>query len=396
MPTTQRSPESEERHAGAPARARWRRAALYLGLWTFLGFLTGSQQYLAQHASGSPVAWSGQILYTLTAWHTWGVLTIFILALGRRFPIARESWRRNLLVHIPACFAFSMLDMLVCYPAGRALGVVHAASFPQYMLAAIGFDILLYAGTVGVGHAFDYARKYRDRELRASRLEAQLSQTQLQILRMQIHPHFLFNTLHAISALMHKDVAAAEKMLVGLSDLLRMTIQANGAQETSLRREMEFLSRYLEIMKARFGERLRVSVEIEPAALDANVPAMLLQPLVENAIQHGIGARPEGGRIALSARIEGGMLAVELQDDGPGLAAPLDAAMRSGMGLANTRDRLAQLYGAAHRFEAQSGNSGGNGGAADAGGATSGGRGFTVRIAMPLRAHSASSNAHAR
>ncbi|MFN0152656.1 MAG: sensor histidine kinase [bacterium] len=383
MTPTQHARELDERHAGAPRRAFWKRAALYLGLWTFLAALTGSQQFLAQRASGNAGAWSTQVLYTLTAWHTWGVLTLFILALGRRFPISRESWRRSLLVHVPACFTFSILDMLVCYPAGRALGIVHSSSFPEYMLAAIGFDILLYAGTVGVGHAIDYHRKYRDRELRASRLQTQLSQTQLQILRMQIHPHFLFNTLHAISALMHKDVAAAEKMLIGLSDLLRMTIHTNGAHETPLRREMELLSCYLDIMKTRFGERLGVSVEIEPAALDAYVPAMLLQPLVENAIEHGIGARPEGGRVALSARIESGMLAIEVHDDGPGLSEPLEIAMRSGMGLSNTRDRLAQLYGAAHRFEARSGNGGACGGAngAPAGGAA----GFTVRIVTPFR-----------
>jgi len=372
------SSQPGETRTNASWRARGKRAALYLGLWTFLAFLTGSQQFLAQSAAGSPVRWSSQILYTLTAWHTWGVLTIFILGLGRRFPIARELWRRNLLVHVPACAGVSLLDMAVCYPVGRAVGIVHSASLPQYMLAAAGFDILLYAGTVGVGHAIDNARKYRDRELRALRLEAQLSQTQLQILRMQIHPHFLFNTLHAISALMHKDVAAAEKMLVGLSDLLRMTIQTNGAQETSLRREMEFLSRYVEIMKTRLGERLDVRVEIEPAALDADVPAMLLQPLVENAIQHGIGTRPQGGRVELSARVEGETLAIDVRDDGPGLREPLDTAMRSGLGLANTRDRLAQLYGAAHRFEAWSGN----GAAAGARGA---GAGFAVRIVLPLR-----------
>jgi signal transduction histidine kinase len=316
-------------------------------------------------------------------------------------------------VHVPLGALCALLDMAACFPAGRALGVVRTPSFAQYAIASIGFDLLLYWGTVGVVHAFAYHRKYRERELIASRLEAQLAQARLQVLRMQIHPHFLFNTLHAISALMHRDVAAAERMLVGLSDLLRSTIDLDGAQETSLREEVDFVSRYLEIMKMRFPDRLEVRMEIDAGSLDARVPAMVLQPLVENAIRHGVAPRASGGRIVIRAGVAGGMLQLEVADDGPGLAGSAAEALARGMGLANTRERLRQLYGERHRFEIESpapvgdggnggerghagGNGGGNGARGESGArrggngarASSGdgaGPGFTVRIATPLR-----------
>jgi two-component system, LytTR family, sensor kinase len=171
------------------------------------------------------------------------------------------------------------------------------------------------------------------------------------VLRLQLHPHFLFNTLHTISALMHKDLRAADRMLALLGDLLRDSFERVGAQEVSLKQELGFLDRYLEIERTRFRDRLSVTVRVDPEALDAVVPNLLLQPLVENAIRHGIGRRQDAGRIEISARRENDRLDVRIRDDGPGLPEGTETALRAGVGLANTAARLQQLYPNGHRFD---------------------------------------------
>jgi LytS/YehU family sensor histidine kinase len=202
-----------------------------------------------------------------------------------------------------------------------------------------------------VDHAWGYSLKYRERELHASQLAAQLAQAELQALRMQLHPHFLFNTLHTVSALMHKDVELADDMLSRLGDLLRRTLDTAQAQEVPLQQELEFIQTYLEIEQARLGSRLHVRFETEPETLDVLVPNLILQPLVENAVRHGIAPRLEGGRLVVRARRESDRLELEVEDDGPGLPADFADRPREGLGLANTRARLAALYGPAHQFE---------------------------------------------
>jgi len=198
-------------------------------------------------------------------------------------------------------------------------------------------------------------------------LEVRLSQAKLQALQMQLNPHFLFNTLHAISALMHQDVDAAERMLTRLSDLLRYALESTEAHEVPLKKEIEFLQRYLEIEQTRFGDRLQVRMEIDPAALDAQVPNLILQPLVENAIRHGIEPHAQAGLVELRARAENGTLELIVQDNGKGSAKSAPAGF--GLGLSNTRARLEQLYGAEHRLEIGDAESGG----------------FRVRICVPMK-----------
>jgi LytS/YehU family sensor histidine kinase len=182
-----------------------------------------------------------------------------------------------------------------------------------------------------------------------------LAQAELQNLKMQLHPHFLFNTLHAISVLMQEDVTAANRMLVRLSELLRLTLENAGTQETALRQELEFLRLYLEIEQTRFQDRLAVKIEVDPAALDARVPSLILQPLVENALRHGIARNPGAGVIEIRAHRESELLRLEVRDNGPGLRAEVE----EGVGLSNTRARLAQLYGGAARFEINNAADGG-------------------------------------
>ena len=213
------------------------------------------------------------------------------------------------------------------------------------------WETMTYWAIAGVSHAVLYYRESRDRALRASQLETQLVEAQMSALRQQLQPHFLFNTLHAISALMHRDVEAADRTLMQLSDLLRMTLENLGQQESTLKMELEFLSKYLEIEQTRFADRLVVRFDVEPDALDALVPTLLLQPLVENAIKHGFSKKSGPGHIDVRARADNGKLWIEVRDDGRGLSETALTALQKGIGVSTTRARLQHQFGADFRFE---------------------------------------------
>jgi LytS/YehU family sensor histidine kinase len=220
---------------------------------------------------------------------------------------------------------------------------------------------------VGVGHGLEYYRFYREREAHSAYLAARLAQAELEMLKSQLHPHFLFNTLHAISALMHRDVKAADRMIARLSELLRVALDYTGTQEVSLQEELAFLEPYVEIERVRLGDRLNVEYDIQPSVLEALVPHMILQPLVENAIRHGIAPRAQPGTVRIVARGRRDMLDLEVTDDGAGLAPGRSA--NGGVGLANTRARLEQMYGDRFNFEPRN---------------VSGG-GFRVALTIPFR-----------
>jgi LytS/YehU family sensor histidine kinase len=208
--------------------------------------------------------------------------------------------------------------------------------------------ILYYWAMIGVGHALDYYGKYRDGELRAAQLEIGLAHARLQLLKSQLQPHFLFNTLNAISALVYTNAEAADRTVARLGDLLRLALEDFGVQEAPLARELEVLRSYLDIEQTRLGDRLTVCWDVGPDTTDALVPTFLLQPLVENAIHHGVAPRSDPGRIEISVWRRGGLLHLRVRDDGPGLPA---GPISGGVGLANTRARLFHLYGAAQRLE---------------------------------------------
>jgi sensor histidine kinase YesM len=213
------------------------------------------------------------------------------------------------------------------------------------------WEMMTYWTIVGVGMALKYMHEARARELNAAQLETRLVEARLHTLQRQMQPHFLFNTLNTISALMHRDVDAADAMIARLSDLLRMSLQRVGVQEVPLKEELDFLAKYLEIEQTRFRDRLTVVFDIQADTLHALVPNLLLQPLVENAIKHGIGPRPTPGQITVRARRTGALLELDVQDNGVGLSAARLTDFNRGVGLSNTRSRLDHLYGSLHRFE---------------------------------------------
>lgn len=302
----------------------------------------------------------GMLVWELPYWFLWAALAPLIFKITRRYPFDRKQWFRNSIIHIAACLLLSFVHRAIYLVLGWLLHVAvyqQFSSIPELYQSDIFFNLptgfMSYGTFMLISHVVDYYRRYQKEELRASRLKTELAQAQLEALKMQIHPHFLFNTLNSISALLDEDVEAADKMLTRLGDFLRLTLENSGAQQVTLQEELEFLRCYLEIERVRFHDRLTVSIEIDPQTLDARVPNLILQPIVENAIRHGIVARAAAGRIEIRSGLSNNMLRLQVKDNGPGLSSTQDSSgkLRGGFGLANTRARLEQLYGAAHRLE---------------------------------------------
>jgi sensor histidine kinase YesM len=350
-------------------RIDWLKWTILFGFWTLFSFLYANQIYFEmRHTPGMNHSWWRIAFWQLLVWYTWGCLTPIILGLGRRFPGEGASWLRGLLVHIP----LSLVVAATHVAASTYLKILiepfdvwssKASFMAQYRSELRGFflfDFFVYWAILGVGYAFDYRERYRERESLASQLKAQLAQAQLESLKMQLHPHFLFNTLHTIAGLVRSNQRQpAVNMIAGLSDLLRRALESADEQEVPLREEVKFIELYLDIQQVRFSDRLTVQTEIAPDTLDALVPNLVLQPLVENAIRHGISLNDSAGLIVISAKRSGTMLHNSVCDDGPGLQSGWRMEESDGIGLANTSERLKHLYGDDHRFELRNGESGG-------------------------------------
>jgi two-component system LytT family sensor kinase len=343
---------------------RWLTWGLLAGGWTFFGLFFASEVVVSRAYQGRPLDFGRALIVWLVCAFLWFVATPLILWFARRFPLERDRWLRSALVHLVAgavlSFVLLGLYVLIMFQLGLEPGQQTLLRvFRGQLVASFHSEVLTYWMVIGLTHGVDYYRKYRERELRASQLETRLAQAQLDALKMQLHPHFLFNTLNSISVLMTEDVTAARRMLTRLSDLLRASLENVGAQEVSLREELEFLKNYLEIEQTRFHDRLTVRMEIEPGALDARVPNLILQPLVENAIRHGIASRAQPGLIEIHAARENGIVQLKVRDNGPGLGSASPETLIKGIGLSNTQARLKQLYGSAHNFEIRDVSGGG-------------------------------------
>ena len=337
---------------------RWARWLLGFIFWTLLGLSFASQFYMASAKAGLDVSWRQAVSYSLGDWYVFAALSVPVVALARRFPFGAGNWPRSLAVHLPGALVFSLAYMVIRAWIGHwQSNATFADAFRLLLVKTWHFNLLVYCVTVAVSQAVDYYRKYRERERHAAQLEKNLVQAKLQALQMQLNPHFLFNTLHSISSLMHKDVEAADTMVMRLADLLRAALEGSDTQEVTLREELDFLQRYLEIEKIRFGDRLTVKLEIAPDTLIAHLPNLILQPLVENAIRHGIEPHARPGRIDLRARRAADRLELEVCDNGAGLKP--ETTKREGVGLSNTRARLRALYGSAHQFDLGNASNGG-------------------------------------
>ena len=333
---------------------RARRIALYIGAWTLVGLLFGSQAVVYSLYTSTPRIWR-PLASSLVDWYLWALLTPLILLVARRFPLVRRGWWwRSFPVLFVAGLLFTALKIALRASLGQTIPGLPTAPFGMMLMAQFHVQVATFWVILGIGAAFEYYGKYREREVKASQLESRLAQAQLDVLRMQLQPHFLFNTLHTISAFMQEgEIEAADRMISRLSDLLRLALDTGGAQEVSLGQEMDFLRRYLEIQQIRFQEQLRVTLDVPDELLDAAVPSLLLQPLVENAIKHGVTPRAEGGEVTVRAVRDDGALTISVRDDGPGLTTMSGReSAGNGVGLANTRARLEQLYGERHRFSA--------------------------------------------
>jgi sensor histidine kinase YesM len=354
-------------------RKLWVRVAIVLGIWMALVVVFTGQAYMLLSSAGQAqedlpkhppeLALDELFLTSLSECLIWACLTFLILWLARRFPLGQRNWPRSLLVHVAACLGCGLIAAALSALAAELIRreipkpSITAKVMIYFFLAKLNNNIIFYGVILALGHVVNYHRQWRERELIASQLEAKLAQSQLQILKMQLHPHFLFNTLNAISALIHQDVELADRMIARLGDLLRTTLENANQQEVPFRQELDFIQPYLDIEKARLGSRLTVDLRIDPAVMDAKVPNLILQPLVENAIRHGIAVQPGAGRIQIQAGRDNGLLQLIVSDSGPGLRAPLETG--KGIGLANTRARLEKLYGSNQRLNLTNGPDGG-------------------------------------
>ncbi len=332
----------------------WRGALVALVVWTVLALLFAGQFYASSAMMGRGVSWGHALSFALADWYVFALLAPPVAWLGRYVRLEWPLKSRHVVIHISSCAAFMLAYLLLRAAValwqprfGGPAVVTFFDVFEPLLVKTLPHSLLVYWAIVSVQHVAAFQERARERERRAAELEQRLIAARLQALQMQLNPHFLFNTLNAISSLMHQDVDAADRMLVRLSELLRRALDTRDRQEVPLREELEFLERYLEIEQTRFRERLTVKRDIDAVLLDMMVPNLVLQPLVENAIKHGIEKQRKPGIIELGARRDRDQVVLTVRDNGPGLAA---AAARPnpkghGIGVGNTRRRLEQLYG---------------------------------------------------
>ena len=298
------------------------------------------------------------ILWQGTEWLILGALTSITYYLGRRFPLRRPHLARNLVVHLAGALVLCIGWAAAGASLRLALGLNPSrgqtgAYFASWMLTSLPWSVFMYFTVLGSVHAFGYFFEAREREAQAARLSAQLAEARLGALQMQLHPHFLFNSLNAVTVLVRdQDTAGATRMLELLSDALRRVLRGDQGHEVTLAEELAFVREYLAIEQVRFSDRLRVTYDVEPGLDGAAVPGFVLQPLVENALRHGIAKRREAGALEIGARREGDALVLRVRDDGVGIGERGDdAGRREGVGLANIRERLRTLYGDRGRLE---------------------------------------------
>lgn len=336
-------------------------------LW---GLWSAEQSVILTRLSGRAVeSWLRPLGLSMSTAAFWAMLTPLIMIVTRQIRDRTSSRAQWLAAHIGTFLVIHVIDSAT-YSALTSVFAPEPRPFVVLVFSLTTFNVITYGMIAVVTTALDYQDALRERSLRAARLETQLALAQFQALRAQLHPHFLFNALNAISALIHKDATRADRMLARLSELLRLAIDTAAAPEVRLIDEIEFVKRYLEIERMRFGDRLNVSVDLPAETYDAMVPNMLLQPLVENAVRHGVAPQPGPGRVEITAARNGQRLGIVVRDTGAGMSVGLPNEERTGIGLRTTRERLEKLYGTAQELELVNVPGG-----------------FEARVVLPFRRH---------
>ncbi len=323
--------------------------------WTAVGVFVLAQRALFKYSLHEPPGLD-DLGPTLASMWIWAAFTPPIFALADALPVSRSNWRRRVPLHVLLGMSTAAADTVVSNGMLRPLLGWPERSYLTYLASELFVCTFSYGLLVAIRQAMNAYRLAAERRLRASELETELARAHLRALQMQLRPHFLFNALHTVAALVRGgESRAAVRTLSELGEFLRWVLEQDDAQLVPLRRELDLLDRYLRIEQIRFQDRLTTQVDVEPRALEALVPALILQPLVENAVHHGLASASRPGRIDVTVHVDAPMLCIEVRDSGAGPS----PSGRQGIGLGNTRARLERLYGSDHRFELRPSEEGG-------------------------------------
>jgi two-component system LytT family sensor kinase len=367
-------------------RTRW---ILILCAWTIVGLLFAVRRIVLVKVQGSQVSWLIAGALEFVYWYVWAAYTPLVIGLAKRFPLTGPRFVPHIAIHTITSLIMAPLASVTEYFLSRGLlrsvfritdpGVLRLllSPFALSVLSMSFTGMLTYWLVVGLYQSIHFYQAAMERQTIAAQLETQLSHAELENLKSQLHPHFLFNSLHTIGILMQEDVDAASHLLVCLGDLLRMALERR-ENEITLQSELEFVGKYLEIEQTRFHDRLKVHMDVPPDLLAVYVPSLALQPLVENAIKHGISVDSGAGRLEIAAKRHNGRVWLCVRDDGPGPAP--GSRLRFGVGLTNIQSRLKQLYGDESSLELTGGN----------------GRGCEAIITIPLRSSDEDTSPHRR
>jgi two-component system LytT family sensor kinase len=366
-------------------RTRW---ILIVCAWTIVGLVFTVREIVVASVHGGHVNWVIVGVIELVYWNVWAACTPLVVALAKRFPLTGQRFGSHIAIHTVTSFMMAPLGSVIAYFLSRGLlellfrmtdpGALRLLSTFTVSVLSMSFTgMLTYWLVVGLYQSVHFYQAAMERQTIAAQLETQLSHAELENLKSQLHPHFLFNSLHTIGVLMQEDVDAASHLLVSLGDLLRMALERR-ENEITLESELEFVGKYLEIEQTRFHDRLKVHMDVPPDLLGVYVPSLALQPLVENAIKHGISVDSAAGRLEIAAQRNDGRVSLRVRDDGPGPA--LGSRLRFGVGLTNVQSRLKQLYGDESTLELTRGD----------------GRGCEAIITIPLRSSHEDQSPHRR
>lgn len=328
-----------------------RRYLIGFFVWTLLALLTAGRNHLTYTRLGYDVPAVTTLTSSFTDFYLWALVSIFLFKLCAKTPIEKPHLWRNLSIYTVLSVVLTFLLGIVSVPIFLFLTGGDFAELGNIFDSIVFSPWNLYQGfftfwaTVAVGHAVNYNRRAREREMRLRNLAVQLAEAKLSALKMQLQPHFLFNTLNSIAALLRRDADKAEHMIAYLGEFLRMTLNASDANQTKLEKELHFTKTYLKIEQIRFQDKLKTSFEIAPDALDSSVPTLILQPLIENAVRHGFADKSADCRLLICAAKKGNRLHIEIRDNGTGFDGDLADDSAHGLGLRNTKQRLRETYG---------------------------------------------------